>query len=162
MKVVFCTAPLEAAQNLASTLVGERLAACVNVNAGLTSVYRWQGEIEVAREALLVIKTSDAALARLVARIQETHPYEVPEIVVLDVAQVNENYLGWVDAETRVQEISKRVSKESAASDDEGSVRGASPRAVTRSSITEGTMAKKKAAKKAAKKSTAKKTKKKR
>ena len=100
MKVVLCTAPVEAAENLASTLVEERLAACVNIHADVVSIYRWQGKIERANEALLVVKTSDAALERLVARIAAIHPYCGPEIVALDVARVNRNYLDWVDSET--------------------------------------------------------------
>ena len=100
MKVVLCTAPVEAAENLASTLVEERLAACVNIHADVVSIYRWQGKIERANEALLVVKTSDAALDRLVARIAAIHPNCVPEIVALDVARVNRNYLDWVDSET--------------------------------------------------------------
>ena len=100
MKVVLCSVPLEAAETLASTLVLERLAACVNVHEGVTSVYRWQGRIERQREAILVVKTSDSALERLVARITEMHPYSVPEIVALDVVRVNAKYLEWVDSET--------------------------------------------------------------
>lgn len=100
MKVVLTTVPLEAAETLASTLVEERLAACVNVHPGVTSVYRWQGRIERQREAMLVVKTSDAALDKLVARLSEIHPYSVPEIVALDVVRVNAKYLDWVDSET--------------------------------------------------------------
>jgi periplasmic divalent cation tolerance protein len=100
VKVVLCTAPLEAAETLASKLVEERLAACVGVHRGVTSVYRWEGRIERESEAMLVVKTSDAALGRLVARLAEIHPYAVPEIVAIDVARVNAKYLEWVDSET--------------------------------------------------------------
>lgn len=100
MKVVLCTAPVESAETLASTLVAERLAACVNVHRDVSSVYRWEGKVETQREAMLVVKTSDAALDRLVARIAAIHPYSVPEIVALDVARVNAKYLEWVDSET--------------------------------------------------------------
>lgn len=162
MKVVLCTAPLEAAETLASRVVGERLAACVNVVRGVASVYRWRGAVERADESLLVMKTSDAALPALVARVETIHPYSVPEIVVLDVARVNAKYLGWVDSETSGARIPSGVSKEFPSADDVGGERGASPRRDSRSSGMEATMAaKKKPAKKAAKKSTAKKTKKK-
>ncbi len=100
MKIVFCTAPAEAAQRLASTLVEERLAACVNVLPEIESVYRWQGVVERADESLLVVKTGDAALERLMARIAEIHPYSTPEIVAVDAARVSPAYLAWVDAET--------------------------------------------------------------
>jgi len=100
VKIVFCTAPVEAARRLASTLVEERLAACVNVLPGIESIYRWQGAVETADESLLVVKTSDAALAALTARIAQLHPYATPEIVAVDVAHVAPAYLAWVDAET--------------------------------------------------------------
>jgi periplasmic divalent cation tolerance protein len=100
MKVVLCTAPVEAAERLASTLVEERLAACVNVLPGVLSIYRWQGKVERADESLLVAKTGDAALAKLMSRIAELHPYATPEIVALDASRVAESYLAWVDAET--------------------------------------------------------------
>ena len=100
MKVVFCTAPVEAAEHLASTLVEERLAACVNVHSRVTSVYRWQGRVERADESLLVMKTSDATLDLLMARIAAIHPSAVPEIVAFDAARVNRPYLEWVDSET--------------------------------------------------------------
>ena len=101
MKIVLCTAPVEAARRLASTLVEERLAACVNVLPGIESIYRWQGAVETADESLLVAKASDASLAALMKRVAELHPYATPEIVAVDVAQVSPAYLAWVDAETR-------------------------------------------------------------
>lgn len=162
MKIVLCSAPVEAAHNLASTLVAERVAACVSVVGGVSSVYRWEGEVERAGESLLVAKTSDAAVSALTERIAQIHPYSVPEIVVVDVLHVNASYAAWVDAETRPASFVFDAPKESVLSDDVGSVRGVLPRAVTRSSCMEGSMKKKKKARKAAKKSTAKKTKKRR
>jgi len=100
VKVVLCSVPVESAETLASTLVEECLAACVNVHRDVTSVYRWEGRVERQREAMLVVKTSDAALGKLVARIAAVHPYSVPEIVALDVDSVNAKYLEWVDSET--------------------------------------------------------------
>jgi len=100
VKIVLCTAPAEAAERLASTLVEERLAACVNVLAGVASIYRWKGKLERADESLLVVKTGDAALAPLMSRIAEIHPYATPEIVAVDASRVSAAYLAWVDAET--------------------------------------------------------------
>jgi periplasmic divalent cation tolerance protein len=162
VKVVLCSAPVEAAHSLASTLVAERVAACVSVVGGVSSVYRWDGEVERAGESLLVAKTSDASVSALTERIAQIHPYSVPEIVVVDVLHVNAKYAAWVDAETRPASFVFDAPKESVLSDDVGSVRGVLPRAVTRSSCMEGSMKKKKAKRKAAKKSTAKKTKKRR
>jgi periplasmic divalent cation tolerance protein len=155
MKLVLCTAPAGTAQTLASTLVEERLAACVNVLPGVVSTYRWRGKIETSGESLLVAKTSDGAAEALMARVKEIHEYETPEIVALDVVRGAPDYLAWVDEETS----SREKPKVSGSRDDEGDVRGAAPRHVT--DPQEGTMKKKKPAKKAAKKTTAKKTKKK-
>jgi periplasmic divalent cation tolerance protein len=80
----------------ATTLVGERLAACVNVLAPMTSFYRWKGNVERDEERQLVIKTTRAALARLKARVGELHPYEIPEFLVLAAAGGGEAYLRWV------------------------------------------------------------------
>ena len=70
MKIVLTTIPAQAAENLASALVTERVAACVNIVPAVTSVYRWNGVIERAAESLLIVKTSDAAAPRLMERIE--------------------------------------------------------------------------------------------
>jgi periplasmic divalent cation tolerance protein len=95
--LVLCTCPEgEAARSLAETLVGERLAACVNILPGLTSVYVWQGALESSREALLLIKTERRAYPRLEARLRELHPYELPEIVAVDIERGLPDYLNWI------------------------------------------------------------------
>jgi periplasmic divalent cation tolerance protein len=95
--VCFCTCPDTAtAQAIADVLVGERLAACVNVLPGLRSVYRWQGAIERADEALLLIKTVQAQLPALQARMAALHPYELPELVAVEVAGGLAAYLDWI------------------------------------------------------------------
>jgi len=83
------------AAELARTLVEERLAACVNVLAPMTSTYRWQGRIEVGAERQLVMKTTRANLVRLEERLRALHPYELPEFVVIDAAG-SEAYARWV------------------------------------------------------------------
>ncbi len=80
----------------ASALVEERLAACVNVMPEMDSTYRWQGRIERERERQVFIKTTAARLDALEQRIRELHPYEVPELLVLELAGGGEAYLGWV------------------------------------------------------------------
>ena len=87
------------ADALARTLVEERLAACVNVHAPMTSTYRWQGRLEVERERQVVIKTTRASLAALEARLRSLHPYELPEFVVIDAAG-SEAYARWVQTTT--------------------------------------------------------------
>lgn len=83
------------AEALARTLVGERLAACVNVLPPMTSVYRWQGEVARESERQLLIKTSPSRLDALEARLHALHPYEVPEFLVLP-ASGSAAYLDWV------------------------------------------------------------------
>lgn len=81
---------------LAQTLVDERLAACVNVLPPMTSIYRWNGKVDTAREQQLVIKTTTARLPSLEARLRALHPYEVPEFLVLRVAGGSDAYLEWL------------------------------------------------------------------
>jgi len=98
----YCTCPdLVSAERLAEALVGERLAACVNVLPGLRSVYRWQGTVEHADEVLLLIKTTHERLDALAARVQALHPYELPELLAVEAAGGLPAYLDWVAAESR-------------------------------------------------------------
>jgi len=78
--------------------VEDRLAACVNIQAKVTSVYRWEGEIHEDKEALLIIKTTAKRLKALRSGLTELHPYEVPEILVLNVNTKASNpaYVQWV------------------------------------------------------------------
>ncbi len=85
---------------LAGHLVNGRFAACVNILAPCTSVYRWRGEVETATEVPLLIKTTTARYAALEEAIRGHHPYELPEIVALPVASGLAAYLDWVAAET--------------------------------------------------------------
>jgi len=100
MRIVLSTIPPQAAQTLASRLIDERVAACVNILPGVRSVYRWNGAVDCADEVLLVMKTSDEQCAQLIAFLESEHPYDVPEIVTLDVLSCNAAYAAWVSAET--------------------------------------------------------------
>jgi len=91
------------AEALATALVTERLAACVNILAPCRSVYRWQGAIESAREVPLLIKTTTERYAALEAAIRVRHPYELPEIVAVPVTHGLPEYLAWVVTETRAE-----------------------------------------------------------
>jgi periplasmic divalent cation tolerance protein len=85
------------AHRIARALVGERLAACVNVaQAAVQSVYRWKGKIQRAREVMLLVKTSKRSFARLERRVRELHSYDVPEIIALPVLEGSPAYLGWI------------------------------------------------------------------
>lgn len=79
-----------------ATLVDERLIACGQIVGPVESTYRWEGEVQHAREWLALLKTGDAAAERLVARIAELHSYEVPEILVTEVTGGYAPYLEWV------------------------------------------------------------------
>ena len=99
-RVVLITAPEgEASRELARALVARRLAACVNVLAGATSVYRWEGAVEAEPEGLLIAKTTAAMVPRIEDFLREGHPYEVPECVSLAPASVEARYLAWLRAE---------------------------------------------------------------
>ncbi len=91
----------EAAIALANTLVGEGIAACINLFP-IESIYRWQGQVQQDNEWQLVIKTSLSRYADLVARIEVLHPYEVPEILVMPILAGSTAYLDWVTAQTRL------------------------------------------------------------
>ena len=95
--LVLCTCPEgEAARSLAEALVGEQLAACVNILPGMVSVYSWQGAMESSPESLLLIKTERQAYPRLEARLRELHPYVLPEIIALDIERGLPDYLKWI------------------------------------------------------------------
>jgi periplasmic divalent cation tolerance protein len=81
---------------LARTIVEERLAACVNVLPTMVSLYRWKGVVEQDKEHQIVIKTTFDRLAALESRLRQLHPYELPELLVLDVASGGASYLAWV------------------------------------------------------------------
>ena len=95
--VVYCTCPDQTvAERIAETVVGERLAACVNIVPGLTSIYRWEGQIQRDAELLLLIKTRRAVYPLLEARIRVLHPYQVPEIIALPIQAGSAAYLDWI------------------------------------------------------------------
>jgi periplasmic divalent cation tolerance protein len=87
------------AQRLATALVEERLAACVNIIAGLTSIYRWHGVVERANEHLLLIKTTEEQRLALEDRLKQLHSYEVPEILKIPITGGFEKYLAWLKAQ---------------------------------------------------------------
>lgn len=102
MTVLACltTCPdAETAERIAEALVGEGLAACVNLLPGVTSIYRWQGVVERSAEVLLVIKTTESGFAALRDRLVELHPYELPELIAVQVGLGLAAYLDWVREE---------------------------------------------------------------
>ncbi len=97
-QIIYCTCPnQETAEKIARTLVSEKLAACVNIVPGITSVYQWQGKIETDQECLLLIKSRQDIYPELEKTIIAIHPYELPEIVAVSIAHALPGYLNWMD-----------------------------------------------------------------
>ncbi len=95
--LVYITAPdRDTALSIAKVVVNERLAACANILEGMTSVYRWEGEIRNDSETVLILKTVQSQMQRLTERVIELHRYDVPCVVALPIVEGSENFLNWV------------------------------------------------------------------
>jgi len=93
---------LEQAREIGRTLVSERLAACVNILPGMTSMYWWQGKIEEADEVVLVAKTRMTLADALTTRVTALHSYDVPCVAVLPILRGNPAFISWIETETQV------------------------------------------------------------
>jgi len=103
--MAFVTAPTaDAAKELASGLVSARLAACVNIMPGITSVYEWEGKVNTDPEVLMMIKTRTSRIPELTEFVQKNHPYDVPEVITTSIEGGSQPYLAWLGE--RVPEIS--------------------------------------------------------
>ena len=95
--IILTTLPDETkAREVAEMLVTRKLAACINILPKMTSVYEWEGKLELGEEHLLLIKTAGQRVGELQNTIKETHPYELPEIVVVPIVDGFEPYLNWI------------------------------------------------------------------
>lgn len=104
MSVLICltTCPdRSVADRIATALVDERLAACVNIVPDIHSTYRWQGEVIRDEELLLIIKTTTERIAELRERLTTLHPYELPELLAVEPTDGLPAYLDWVRIQTR-------------------------------------------------------------
>lgn len=100
VSAVVTTAPdATVAESIATRIVEERLAACANVVPGITSIFRWKGEVQREAEVLVVFKTTEAGWAALRDRIVALHPYDVPEVLSFPVSAGSDDYLRWVAGE---------------------------------------------------------------
>ncbi|MDP8205143.1 MAG: divalent-cation tolerance protein CutA [Candidatus Electryonea clarkiae] len=98
-RVVLITVPVgEPAEEIAKTLVSERLAACVNHIEKIKSTYIWKGDLCRNNEGLLIVKTTADNVDALIKRVTEIHPYEVPEVIALGVEEGLESYLDWISS----------------------------------------------------------------
>ncbi|MEE8379474.1 MAG: divalent-cation tolerance protein CutA [Gammaproteobacteria bacterium] len=96
-QLVLCTCPdQDSAQTIAEYLVDQGLAACVNILPGIQSIYTWQGKRESSQELLLVIKTTKNVYDALEKAIIGVHPYELPEIIAVNIEKGNAGYLSWI------------------------------------------------------------------
>ena len=91
---------VDAARRIARELVEARLAACVQIGAPVESLYHWRGRVETATEIPLVIKARREAFPALSSAIRASHPYELPEIVAVDLTDALPDYLRWIEDET--------------------------------------------------------------
>ena len=91
----------DAAERLAGKLVAAGLAACVNIGAPVTSIYRWEDQLQRDTELMLTIKTSKASYPALERAIAKDHPYELPEVIAIPIAAGLADYLAWIEACTK-------------------------------------------------------------
>src|SRR5262245_59974804 len=102
MVLILTTVPSESlGEQIARVLVGERLAACVNIGAPMTSIYRWKGDVERVTELQLTIKTTNDRIMAIEERIKALHSYELPEFIVIEAAGGSNAYLNWVATESQ-------------------------------------------------------------
>ena len=100
VRVVLVTIPAGKAEELASNVVENRLAACVNVVPTVKSFFWWDDKLQNTDEAMLVIKTTQIRLEELIKFVRNNHPYDVPEIITIPVAEGLPDYINWVIEET--------------------------------------------------------------
>ncbi|MDH3315423.1 MAG: divalent-cation tolerance protein CutA [Gammaproteobacteria bacterium] len=100
-RLVLCTCPdMGTAKDLAKRLVASRLAACVNILPGLTSVYEWKGAVETESELLLLAKTTQKRYPALESTLRAAHPYELPEIICVPIVAGLSGYIEWIENST--------------------------------------------------------------
>lgn len=99
VQVITTVPSLQVARELARQLLVERLVACAQIELGLESHYRWKGKIEEAEECRLTAKTLASKAPHVMSRIEELHPYDTPEVIIVATENVNERYARWVEAE---------------------------------------------------------------
>ena len=100
--LIYTTLPDEkTARDIGEALVKARLAACVNILAGMRSIYEWKGELCRDAETAMLIKTVPDRARAAMAELKRLHPYETPAVLLIDVADVAADYLAWMIAQTR-------------------------------------------------------------
>jgi periplasmic divalent cation tolerance protein len=95
------TANKKEAEKIAYCLIKNKLAACVNIMENVNSLFWWQGKVDSAKEALLIVKTRKTLMHKLIRKVKSLHSYEVPEIIALPIVCGNKEYLKWINESTR-------------------------------------------------------------
>jgi periplasmic divalent cation tolerance protein len=107
--LIYVTAPsVHSAEKIGAMVVKEGFAVCANVLGPVRSVFRWQGKIERVREAVLILKTRKSRVASLTKRIKALHSYSVPCVVALPIIGGNEDFLVWVEMESKAADVKRR------------------------------------------------------
>jgi len=102
--LVICNTPdKESAHKLARLLLAEKLCACVNILPQIESLYTWEGKLEQANEVTMLIKTTKACYQQLQNTVKTNHPYEIPEIIAVDIADGSPEYLNWIVNSTTIK-----------------------------------------------------------
>jgi len=100
--VIFVTAAnKKEAEKVASALIKEKLAACVNIIENLHSMFWWQGKVNRLKEVLLIVKSKKTLMNKLIKKIKSLHSYAVPEIIALPIVAGDKKYLKWINESTR-------------------------------------------------------------
>jgi len=89
------------AKKIASKLINDKIAACVNIVNGVESVFSWKGKADKANEALLIIKSKKSQFRKLASAVKSIHSYKVCEIISLPIVAGNKEYLNWIDENTK-------------------------------------------------------------
>ncbi|MFZ5801426.1 MAG: divalent-cation tolerance protein CutA [Candidatus Omnitrophota bacterium] len=99
--VLITASSYEEAEKIASRLVSQKLAACVNIVDNVESLFWWKGKVDRAEEVLLIIKSKQAVFKRIVSEVKKLHRYEVPEIIALPIIVGDEKYMRWLNESVR-------------------------------------------------------------
>lgn len=100
IRVVLVSIPRDEAREMATAIVEERLAACINIVPRIDSVYWWDDKIETDSESLMIIKTTAGRIEELIEYIEENHPYDLPEVLALPLTEGLPDYIAWIKEET--------------------------------------------------------------
>jgi len=89
------------ARSIADRLVGQKLAACVNIIDDIQSIYQWEGKLQDDREVMLIVKSRTDLFERIAAEVKAMHSYSVPEIIALPIVAGHKDYLNWINESTQ-------------------------------------------------------------